>query len=58
MTGSAEAGSWTVGWLLPVGANADLVLMEGDPVADVRNIVRVGYTIRSGRVIYSISKGR
>ena len=39
------------------GADADLVVLEGDPIADVRNFVRVRYTIRAGRVIYSNSKG-
>jgi imidazolonepropionase-like amidohydrolase len=34
------------------GFDADLVVLDGDPVADVRNLARVAYTIRAGQVIY------
>jgi imidazolonepropionase-like amidohydrolase len=32
--------------------DADLVVLDGDPAADVRNLARVTYTIRDGRIIY------
>lgn len=32
--------------------DADLVVLEGDPIADVRNLAKVAYTIRAGKVIY------
>lgn len=35
------------------GMDADLVLLDGDPAADVTNFSKVAYTIRSGEVIYS-----
>jgi imidazolonepropionase-like amidohydrolase len=35
------------------GMDADLVVLDGDPVADVRNFAKVVYTIRGGKVIYS-----
>jgi imidazolonepropionase-like amidohydrolase len=31
---------------------ADLVVLDGDPAADVKNFARVAYTIRAGKVIY------
>jgi imidazolonepropionase-like amidohydrolase len=34
------------------GFDADLVVLDGDPIADVRNLAKVVYTIRSGQVIY------
>jgi imidazolonepropionase-like amidohydrolase len=34
------------------GFDADLAILDGDPVADVRNLARVAYTIRAGRIIY------
>ena len=34
------------------GAAADLVILDADPAADVRNLARVSATIRGGRVIY------
>jgi len=34
------------------GLDADLVVLDGDPMADVRNLARVAYTIRAGQVIY------
>jgi imidazolonepropionase-like amidohydrolase len=32
--------------------DGDLVVLEGDPAADVRNFVKVAYTICAGKVIY------
>src|SRR5258708_39571932 len=34
------------------GPDADLVILDGDPIADVRNLARVATTIRAGQVIY------
>jgi imidazolonepropionase-like amidohydrolase len=34
------------------GFDADLVVLEGDPAGDVKNLARVAYTIRAGKVIY------
>jgi imidazolonepropionase-like amidohydrolase len=34
------------------GSDADLVVLDGDPVADVHNLAKVAYTIRAGQVIY------
>jgi imidazolonepropionase-like amidohydrolase len=34
------------------GFDADLVVLDGDPAEDVRNLAKVVYTIRAGRVIY------
>lgn len=34
------------------GFDADLVVLDGDPIADVRNLAKVAYTIRGGKVIY------
>lgn len=34
------------------GFDADLAVLDGDPVADVRNLAKVAYTIRAGQVIY------
>jgi imidazolonepropionase-like amidohydrolase len=34
------------------GFDADLVVLDGDPMADVRNLAKVAYTIRAGEVIY------
>jgi imidazolonepropionase-like amidohydrolase len=34
------------------GFDADLVVLDGDPVADVRNLAKVAYTIRGGQIIY------
>jgi imidazolonepropionase-like amidohydrolase len=34
------------------GFDADLVVLDGDPIADVHNLAKVAYTIRAGRVIY------
>jgi imidazolonepropionase-like amidohydrolase len=35
------------------GKDADLVVPDGDPAADPRNLAKVTYTIRAGKVIYS-----
>ena len=35
-----------------MGFDADLVVLEGDPLADVRNLAKVALTIRAGQVIY------
>jgi imidazolonepropionase-like amidohydrolase len=34
------------------GFDADLVVLDGDPLADVRNLAKVAATIRAGQVIY------
>jgi imidazolonepropionase-like amidohydrolase len=34
------------------GSDADLVVLRGDPAEDVRNLGKVEYTIRGGKVIY------
>jgi imidazolonepropionase-like amidohydrolase len=34
------------------GFDADLAVLDGDPLADVRNLAKVAYTIRAGKVIY------
>lgn len=34
------------------GFDADIVILDGDPVADVRNLAKIAYTIRAGEVIY------
>ncbi|CAN7396174.1 amidohydrolase family protein [Bradyrhizobium sp. LjRoot220] len=34
------------------GFDADLVVLDGDPMADVGNLAKVAYTIRAGQVIY------
>jgi len=34
------------------GLDADLVVLDGDPVADSRNLAKVAYTIRAGQIIY------
>lgn len=34
------------------GFDADLAVLDGDPIADVHNLAKVAYTIRAGRVIY------
>ena len=35
-----------------VGFDADLAVLDGDPVADVRNLAKVAYTIRAGKIIF------
>jgi imidazolonepropionase-like amidohydrolase len=34
------------------GFDADLVVLDGDPLTDVRNLAKIAYTIRAGKVIY------
>ena len=34
------------------GFDADLVILDGDPASDVRNLAKVAYTIRAGKIIY------
>jgi imidazolonepropionase-like amidohydrolase len=34
------------------GFDADIVIIEGDPLADVRNLAKVATTIRAGQIIY------
>ena len=36
------------------GMDADLVVLEGDPAVDVKNFARVAYTVRRGKIIYSV----
>jgi imidazolonepropionase-like amidohydrolase len=38
--------------LVAVGSPADLVVLDGDPAAEIRSLARVRYTIRRGRVLY------
>jgi imidazolonepropionase-like amidohydrolase len=40
-----------VGKLVP-GADADLVVLAGDPAHDIEELARVRYTVRGGRVIF------
>ena len=37
---------------IELGFEADLVVLDGDPIADVRNLAKVATTIRAGQVIY------
>jgi imidazolonepropionase-like amidohydrolase len=34
------------------GFDADLVVLDGDPIQDVGNLAKVAYTIRAGQIIY------
>lgn len=34
------------------GFDADLVVLDGDPAGDVKNLAKVAYTIRAGKIIY------
>jgi imidazolonepropionase-like amidohydrolase len=34
------------------GYDADLVVLDGDPAEDIKNLAKVAYTIRAGRIIY------
>jgi imidazolonepropionase-like amidohydrolase len=38
---------------IAVGMDADLVLLAGDPAADIQSLDKVAYTIRRGKIIYS-----
>ena len=37
---------------LAQGLDADIVVLDGDPATDVRNLGKVAYTIRAGKIIY------
>ena len=37
---------------LEKGFDADVVVLDGDPLTDVKNLARVAWTIRAGKVIY------
>jgi imidazolonepropionase-like amidohydrolase len=37
---------------LEAGFDADVVVLDGDPEADVRNLAKVAYTLRAGTIIY------
>lgn len=34
------------------GFDADLAVLDGDPIADVHNLAKVAYTLRAGQIIY------
>jgi len=34
------------------GFDADFAVLDGDPMSDVRNLAKVAYTIRAGKIIY------
>ena len=38
---------------IAVGLDADIVLLAGDPAADIRTFDKVAYTIHRGKIIYS-----
>jgi imidazolonepropionase-like amidohydrolase len=38
---------------IAVGMDADIVLLAGDPAADIRTLDKVAYTIHRGKIIYS-----
>jgi imidazolonepropionase-like amidohydrolase len=38
---------------IAVGLDADIVLLAGDPAADIQNFDKVAYTIRRGKVIFT-----
>ena len=42
---------------LAPGLDADVVVTEGDPAADIRSLARVRYTLRGGRVVYRATGG-
>jgi len=44
----AGSGAGTIA----AGSPADLVVLDGDPAAEIRSLARVRYTIRSGQIIY------
>jgi imidazolonepropionase-like amidohydrolase len=44
----AESGAGTIA----AGSPADLVVLDGDPAAEIRSLARVRYTIRGGQIIY------
>jgi len=45
---NASAGAGQVA----AGSPADLVVLQGDPAADIRALARVRYTVRRGQIIY------
>jgi imidazolonepropionase-like amidohydrolase len=47
----ARLGKWDHQGRIAPGFDADLVLLKGDPAADVKNFANVKYTIRAGKVI-------
>jgi imidazolonepropionase-like amidohydrolase len=38
---------------LEKGMDADFVVLDADPASDVRNLAKVAYTVRGGKVIFS-----
>jgi imidazolonepropionase-like amidohydrolase len=34
------------------GFDADLAVLDGDPIADIHNLAKVAYTLRAGQIIY------
>jgi imidazolonepropionase-like amidohydrolase len=34
------------------GFDGDVVVLDGDPMADIRNLAKVAYTVRAGEIIY------
>ncbi len=38
------------------GMDADVVVLDADPASDVRNLAKVAYTIRAGKVVYPEGK--
>lgn len=40
------------------GMDADFVVLDADPAEDVKNLAKVKYTVRGGKVIYEEGKGR
>ncbi len=50
---AARFGSPTDAGRIAVGMEADLVVLDADPVADITGLAKVHMTIRQGRVIYS-----
>ncbi len=51
-TNPAEFFKETTKGRVEKGMKADLVVLDGDPVSDVRNFAKVAYTIRGGKIIY------
>jgi imidazolonepropionase-like amidohydrolase len=52
-TNPAEFFKQTTKGRIEKGMKADLVVLDGDPKEDVRNLAKVAYTIRGGKIIYS-----
>lgn len=51
-TNPAEYFKITSKGKVETGLDADLVVLDGDPMADVKNLAKVVYTIRAGLIIY------